>query len=244
MKKFWEIKNKGNKTGEIFIYSEISSSKYWGDETTPQAFKEDLDALGDIDTLNIYINSPGGDCFSGFAIYNMIKRHKAYKVVHIDGLAASAASFIAMAGDKIIMPKNAMMMIHCAWTYFAGNARDIIKIADELEKIDKSLVSMYAERTGLPDEQIMAMMEEETWMTADDAISKGFADELENEKKIAACMSSDFFNRYKNVPESIAKEDVEEPVMETEEVLPIQPIEDILTVYEQKIKLNNRRNDL
>ncbi|KMM55666.1 Clp protease ClpP, partial [Bacillus glycinifermentans] len=113
IKKFWEIKAAKNdaKTGEIYIYSEISSAQFWGDEVTAQTFKEDLDGLGEVSALNIYINSPGGSVFEGNSIYNIIKRHKAHVNVYVDGLAASIASVIAMSGDTIFMPANAMMMI-------------------------------------------------------------------------------------------------------------------------------------
>jgi len=239
MKKFWEIKNKGNKEGELLIYSEISSDSWWGDETTPKKFKEDLDNLGEIDTLNIYINSPGGDVFAGVAIYNMLKRHKANKVVYIDGLAASIASVIAMAGDTIIMPRNAMIMIHKAWTFVGGNADDMRKMAENLDNIDVAISGSY-ERTGLNNEEILALMKSETWLTADEAIEKGFADELEVEKEIAACIGSDFFNRYKNVPEILIKNEENAEILVKDEKKP--DMTGLLAVYEQKIKLNKRRN--
>ena len=119
-KKFWSFKALDETTGELLLYGEISDISWWGDEVTPKQFKEDLDALGDIDVLNVYINSPGGDVFAGQAIYSMLKRHKAQVKVYIDGLAASIASLVAMAGDKVIMPANAMMMIHNPWTWCWG----------------------------------------------------------------------------------------------------------------------------
>jgi len=245
MKKYWEMKNKANNEADIFIYSEISASKFWGDETTPKDFKDELDGLGDVGTLNIYINSPGGDVFAGNSIYNMLKRHKAQKVVYIDGLAASIASVIAMAGDKIIMPKNSMIMIHKAWAGIMGNSADMIKMADTLKQIDVSIASAY-ERTGLSNEKIVDLMENETWMTAEEAVEYGFADEVEDAKEFAACTSRDFLNIYKNVPENI------ESIVETEVGEEEKPeekskedenkIKDILSVYEHKIKVNNRRS--
>src|SRR5690554_544642 len=134
------MKKIDDKTGELILYGEISDYTWWGDEVTPKQFKEDLDALGDIDILNVYINSPGGDVFAGQAIYSMLKRHKAYVNVFIDGIAASIASLIAMAGDKVIMPANAMMMIHNPWVFATGNANDLRKIADDLDKIRDSMI--------------------------------------------------------------------------------------------------------
>jgi ATP-dependent Clp protease protease subunit len=109
--KFWSFKALDKKTGELTLYGEIASVTWYGDEVTPKEFKADLDALGDIDTLNIYINSSGGDVFAGQAIHSMLKRHKANKNVYIDGLAASISSVIAMAGDTIFMPKNAFVAL-------------------------------------------------------------------------------------------------------------------------------------
>ena len=186
MKKFWNFKAQDEKIGELILYGDISSYTWWGDEVTPKQFKEDLDALGDISVLNIYINSGGGDVFAGQAIHSMLKRHKAYKTVYVDGLAASIASVIAMAGDKIIMPKNAMMMIHNAWTITVGNKEELRKMADDMEKVDASILATYVAKTGLPDDEITAMMDAETWLTADEAVEKGFADELEEAKVIAA----------------------------------------------------------
>ncbi len=149
--KFWNFKGSGDKRAELLLYGDISDSSWWGDEVTPKQFKADLDALGDVAELDIYINSGGGDVFAGFAIYNMLKRHTAKKTVYVDGLAASVASVIAMAGDKIIMPENAMLMIHNAWAVAKGNKAKLRKIADEMDKIDGMLAGIYAARTGKPE---------------------------------------------------------------------------------------------
>lgn len=219
------------------LYGEISSATWWGDEVTPKQFKEDLDALGDIDTLNVYINSPGGDVFAGQAIHTMLKRHTAKKNVYIDGLAASTASVIAMAGDRIIMPKNATMMIHNAWTIAMGNKDKLRKMADDMEKIDAGIVTTYVGKTGKTDDEIIALMNAETWMTAEDAVKEGFADELEAEKKIAACVTPKFLSMYQHPPEALARAEPEQP--EPEEaaeqggfLLPVkqgeqQPVSDI-----------------
>jgi ATP-dependent Clp protease protease subunit len=207
--KFWNFSAKDKDTGELMLYGDISSSTWWGDEVTPKDFKKDLDALGDIKTLNIYINSGGGDVFAGQAIHSMLKRHQANKVVYIDGIAASIASVIAMAGDKIIMPKNAMLMIHNAWTIAAGNKDDFRKLANDMEKIDESILTTYVDKTGMTADDIKALMDAETWMTATEAVEKGFADEIEDEKLVAASIDGDFLmingqkfelDRYKNKP--------------------------------------------
>lgn len=202
-KKFWNFKALNEKTGELTLYGEISNETWWGDEVTPKQFKEDMDALGDIDTLNVFINSPGGDVFAGQAIYSMLKRHKATVNVYVDGLAASIASLIAMAGDKVIMPKNAMMMIHSPWTIAVGNAQELRKIADDMDKIRDSMVVAYEKRSALTKDEILEIMDAETWLSADDCLEYGFADEIEETKQVAACLDKEVLGRYKNTPEGL-----------------------------------------
>lgn len=182
--KFWNLKaKKDDNRAELTLYGEISDTTWWGDEITPKDFKADLDALGDVEQIDIYINSPGGDVFAGESIYNMLNRHKARKIVHIDGIAASIASIVAMVGDEIIMPENAMMMIHEAWTFIGGNKRELRDMAENLERIDDSLTGVYVARTGKNAADIAAMMQAETWMTAKEAVEMGFADRVEENKK-------------------------------------------------------------
>lgn len=236
IKKFWNFKaKKEEKSAELLLYGEISSTSWWGDEVTPKQFKEDLDNLGDIDTLNIYINSGGGDIFAGQAIYSMLKRHNANKTVYVDGLAASIASVIAMAGDKIVIPKNAMIMIHKAWTGMYGNANDFRKIADDLEKIEEGIIATYEEKTGLEKEKIKEMMDKETWMTAEEAFENGFADEIEEEKKIAASINKETLNKYKNVPETCKSLFFMQEKAKSIRQTPID-------IYQEEILINRGRN--
>ena len=211
MNKFWQFKNTADENvGELMIYGDISSYSWYGDDISPKNFKDDLDKLGDITELNIYINSNGGDVFAGQAIYSMIKRHKAKVTVHIDGLAASIASVIAMAGDVVHMPANAMLMIHNPWTFSFGDSVELRKIADTLDKIRESTIAVYQEKSGLTEKKIIAMMDAETWLTAKDSKDLGFADEIDEEKQIAASIDGDFLmmngqkmdlSRYKNAPD-------------------------------------------
>jgi len=189
--------------GQITMYGDISDVSWWGDEITPKQFKADLDAMGDVKNIEIYLNSGGGDVFAGYTIYNMLVRHKAKKTVYIDGLAASIASLIAMAGDEIIMPANSMMMIHNAWAYMAGNKEELRKMADELEKVDGLLVDTYVKRTGLDRDEIADMMLNETWFTGTEAVEKGFATQVEDSVKMAASLDAKYFNRYHNVPDTV-----------------------------------------
>lgn len=204
MSKFWNFVKNADNTGELQLYGDISESSWWGDEVTPKDFKKDLDALGDIGELKVYINSGGGDVFAGQAIHSMLKRHRASVTVYIDGLAASIASVIAMAGDKVIMPKNAMMMIHNAWTWGVGNSADFRKLADDLDKINETIKTTYLDKASNVDEtKLIELMDNETWLSAEDAIKYGFADEIEESKQVAASLDMKFLNSYKNVPETL-----------------------------------------
>jgi len=214
-KKFWQFKAKTDDpaTGELMLYGDISSyESWWSDVVTPKQFKEDLDALGDITNLNVYINSSGGDVFAGQAIRSMLKRHNSYKTGYVDGLAASIASVILTACDKVIMPSNAMQMVHKCWTWSVGNADDMRKMAEDMDKIDQSIVASYQEKTGLSKEEIIDIMKAETWMTAEEAVEMGFADEIEGSKDIAASLQDGFLilnghkmdlSRFKKLPEGL-----------------------------------------
>ena len=194
---------------------------------TPAQFQRDLAALGDISTLDVYINSPGGDIFAGFSLYNILNRHPAAKTVHIDGLAASAASVVAMAGDTIKMPANATMMIHNAWTYASGGAEDLRKTADELDRINDQIADIYAARTGKDKADISDLMTAETWMSGTEALDMGFVDELIENKKVAACAGTEkWFALYKHAPED----------MEPDNGGEIQPAADINTALQEQRK--------
>lgn len=221
-RKFWQFRAAADdpKVGELLLYGEISDFTWWGDEVTPRQFREDLEALGDIDELRVYINSPGGDVFAGQAILSTLKRHKARKVVYIDGLAASAASVVAMAGDVIRMPRNAMMMIHNVWTIAIGDANELREVADALDRITESVVAAYQEKTGLDADEIRRMMDIETWMTAEEAVEKGFADEVEETRAVAASLRNGnlivngqevSLTRFKNPPKLLVVPGNDEP---------------------------------
>lgn len=206
MKKFWEFKALAEENaGELSIYGDIVSYKWDDSDTTAQSFKDDLEALGDIDTLNIYINSPGGSVFQGNAIYSILKRHKAKVNIHVDGLAASIASVIAMSGDTIFMPENAMMMIHNPWTFAYGNASELRKVADDLDKMRESLIAAYLAKTGdkMERETLIDLLDKETWLSAQDCLAYGFCDVVEASNDIAASVNREFFAKYKHTPEEL-----------------------------------------
>jgi ATP-dependent Clp endopeptidase proteolytic subunit ClpP len=156
----------------LSIFDEIG---FWGVQA--KDFVRDLAAVKG-KTLNVEINSPGGDVFAGLAIYNALRGSGKEIVVRVMGVAASAASLIAMAGDKIVMPKNSFLMIHNPWSMAVGNADELRDTAETLDKIGASLRLTYAARTGLPEDEIATMLATDTWLTADEALEKGFATEV------------------------------------------------------------------
>lgn len=185
MAKWYDIKATGKRSAEIVIYEEIGG---WG--VSAKQFIEDLKAAGDLADIVLRLNSPGGSVFDGMAIYNQLKAHPAQVTVHIDGLAASMASVIAMAGDLIVMPDNAMMMIHNPWTVAIGDAEDLRKNADMLDKVKKAIQSAYMTRTGKSEQDISDMMDAETWLTGSEAVAMGFADETTEQMDIAASVKN------------------------------------------------------
>lgn len=190
--KYWEVRamsgDSAENTGELLIYGPIYFQSWFDDDVSPKAIKDEIDALGDIDTLYVRLNSPGGNVYAGNAIYNILRRVDAEVIVTIDGLAASAASVIAMAGDKVVAAKNSMFMIHDAWTVAVGNAKKLRKTAGLLDQLQKTYVAVYQEKTGLPKDEIIEMLDEETWLTAEEALEKGFVDEIDEAKEVAASL--------------------------------------------------------
>ncbi len=198
MRKWYQIENKEKDVTEISIYQEIGDS--WDEEpVTAKRFIEKLNKIN-TKTINLHINSPGGSVFDGLAIYNALKAHKSKIAVKIDGLAASIASVVAMAGDTIEIPENAMMMIHNPISFVGGTADDMRKQADVLEKIKLGLVSAYHDKTDLDDNEIYDLMTDETWFTAKEAVNKGFADTMLAPVDVKACVDMNKYN-FKNIPQ-------------------------------------------
>lgn len=230
-KKFWNFKALDEKMGELTLYGEISDISWWGDEVTPKQFKEDLDALGDIDVLNVYINSPGGDVFAGQTIHSILKRHQAKVNVYVDGLAASIASVIAIAGDTVTMPRNAMMMIHNPWTIAIGNAEEFRKLADDLDKIGESLIEAYLSKVNVERDKLIELMNAETWLTAEECKDYGFCDEIEEAKQVAACVNRELLTKYKKTPAKLLATNEPNPNQDKDEEVKAKELKD------KKIKL-------
>ena len=183
--KWYEIKNKGDKA-EIWIYEMIGEDFWTGGGMTAKNFQKELSEIK-ASQIDLHINSPGGDVFDGIAIYNLIKQHPAKVTSYIDGLAASIASVIALAGDQIYMAENALFMIHNPYGMQFGEAADMRKMADLLDTVRGSIVKAYVSKTEKPETEIHPLMDDETWMTASEAVEFGFVDEVTEKMDLAAC---------------------------------------------------------
>ncbi|MCK5445919.1 MAG: Clp protease ClpP [Rhodospirillaceae bacterium] len=210
MKGRYEILAKDN-SAEITIYDDIGAGWFGG--ISADDFAKDLKALGKVDTLNVYINSGGGNVFAGLAIHNTLKRNPAKVVVNVDGLAASIASIVAMTGDEIIMAENAFMMIHDPWSVAAGSADDMRDMADTMDKVRGQLLDTYVKRSSADETVISDMMSAETWLTASEAQEFGLADTVGEPLQIAAYVDKSLLEKFKQVPEMVNQriEDMDRP---------------------------------
>lgn len=187
-KKFWNWKNQQeeNEVTErvLELYGTIAEDSWFDDDITPQLFKSELMAGGG--DITIWINSPGGDCIAASQIYSMLMDYKGAVTVKIDGIAASAASVIAMAGTKVLMSPTAMMMIHNPLTMAFGDSGDMSKAITMLDEVKESIINAYEIKTNLSRAKLSHLMDAETWMNAKKAVEMGFADGIiEDEKKTA-----------------------------------------------------------
>lgn len=193
----YQFRNEGDATPELLIYDDIGDG-FFSEGVTAKGFAADLKALGDVPAIDVRINSVGGSVQDAHGIYSQLAKHKADIRVHIDGFALSAASYIAMAGDTISIAENGLMMIHNPAGLAFGEAKDMRKTADVLDKMRDSIVAIYAKRTGKETEELNKLMDDETWMTADEAVDMGFADQVADAATITNAV--DITNIYK-VPE-------------------------------------------
>lgn len=239
-----EIKNKTSNSADLYFYGDIVSIAYnpddwWNcgnpEDRAPQDVADFLNELDGMTGVNVHINSGGGDVFAGIAIYNILKNNSAKKTAYVEGLAASSASLIPFACDTIIIPSSAQLMIHNPWTIAMGNANDFRKMADTLDQIAQSLVNIYIDnaKEGITEEQLRQMMNEETWMTGEQA-AEYFDIQVEQIDAVAAC-TSEFFNKYKHLPKNIVNKDIKAPNNS------INNNQDILKVLEN---INNKLDNL
>lgn len=182
--------------GEIYLYDTIG---FWG--ITANSFKAEMKALGSVKRIDLHINSDGGDVFEGRAIYSQLAQHGAKIVVHVDGLAASIASLIAMAGNEIRMADGAYMMIHNAWGVAIGGSDEMRRTADLLDSVSSTIADTYVARTGCALAEVRAMMDAETWMTAQDAKKNGFCDVVDDPVRAAAAVRDP--SMFKHLPAAL-----------------------------------------
>lgn len=208
---------KDSREATVYLYDAIVSERwmaeYYGG-VCPQDLVPQIDAL-DVDVIHLRINSPGGDVFAGKAIASALERHKAKVVAHVDGLAASAATAVAVACDEILMAPGAMFMIHNAWTFAIGDRNDLLATAALLEKVDGTLAKAYADCTGKSLADLAKAMDDETWFTAEEAVEYGFADGVEEGEKEEASASARWnLQAFAKAPKAV----VAAPAPETEKL--------------------------
>jgi len=198
MNKWFTIKSLSNENAEISIYDEIGQGLFSGVDA--KGFIDELQALGHVNNISLHLNSPGGSVFEGAAIFNALKRNSAFITVYIEGLAASTASLIAMAGDRVEMSENSLFMIHNPWSLVSGNADEFRKMADVLDKTKSAMISGYMAKTKKSEQEISDLMSAETWFTPDEANQSGFIDGVTKALPVAASFDLSLYN---NVPKVI-----------------------------------------
>ncbi len=207
LKQFLTVKNETLTSADLYFYGDIVSD-WWGawadSDQYPEAIRDFLKEQ-EGKNLNIYINSGGGSVFAGIAIYNMLKRHSGNKTVYVDGMAASIASVIALAGDRVIIPSNAFLMIHKPYAACIGNAEECRKMAADLDAIETGILNIYKEHLadGVDIADIQKMVAEETWLNGEEA-AKYFTVEVGAAKEYAAKFT-DTVSAYAKVPKEIIK---------------------------------------
>lgn len=232
-KKFYEFKNISSSSADLFIYGEIVQEKtvdWWtGEESDTEVglmdFKEQLDNIGNVKTLNLYINSPGGDVFTASSMISMLNRvkDKGTKIeAYVDGLSASASSFLMMVADNVNLYKNSTVMVHKPMSIAIGNAFDMQRTIDALNKIEDSvMMPMYMSKAKASEEEIKSLIDAETWLNAKDMDKYFNVTLLDTEKLAVANIKSNLFKNYKHVPEyiknSLENEEKEEKTKEIEE---------------------------
>ncbi len=254
--------NNLNNRAEIFLYDVIGD--FWGEGISAKMFSQVLADIGEVDEINLRINSPGGDVFDGYAIYNQLLRNRANVVVDIDGLAASIASVIAMAGDDIRMADNALFMIHNPYSMAMGDAEELRKQADMLDLTKGNCIGCYQRNSEMKTEDISIAMDNETWYTAQEALDAGFVQEITGELQMAALhlprASTQWIHKAPEeivideqqlaVPVGKTPEDIVKLNIETENKLEVivkksqEAIDEIDQLHEEDSKPNNNEQRL
>ena len=238
--KFYSLEKASDTEANLYIYGDIVNYRWDDEDVNANSLKNELEALGDLSCINVHINSYGGDTFQGLAIYNILKHHSAKVNIYVDGIAASSASIIAMAGDKVYMPRTALMMIHNCWTCVIGNADELRKTAEDMDKIAEAYKSAYMAKVNITKEKLEELLTNETYLTADECIEMGFADEIIEDEKMAVNSFANksilnLVNRLKISEEKNQSSDMEEKAIEDK----IKNILDNMLKQNKKLDSNN-----
>jgi len=232
LKKYYSLATENNEAN-INIYGDITSWEWLESDVSSYTLSKEIEGL-DVDTINVYINSYGGEVAEGLAIYNALKRHKAKIKTFCDGFAASIASVVFMAGDERIMSNASLLFIHNAWTIAEGNANDFRKQAEDLDKITQASINTYMEHVNITEEELKRMLDDETWITPQDALEMGFATAIIND------------NTSKNPNQSIKKKLMQQLVKAQEKKEPTKsaPSEPPIEPTPQEPQQNNLKTFL
>ena len=248
-KKFYDfVVSADKRTADLFIFGEITSWRWYDEDVSASSFQKDLESIGQVDTLNIHINSCGGNVFEGIAIFNLIKQYNANKNVYIDGIAGSIASVIAMAGDNIYMSNTSIIMIHNCWTWTSGNAEDLRKTADDMDKVMKALKNAYLAKVNIKEERLQELLDEESYLTADECLEMGFCSEIieyDEEEQALSASSKGYYNlvmQIKELKKQKAKsEEIETTTLSDKQMNEI--VEKVLAEMQNNKKKNNQDED-
>lgn len=220
MNKYYALETNGNEA-DIYIFGDITSWEWLDSDVSSYTLSKELKELAsEVETINVHINSYGGEVAEGLAIYNMLRNHNAKVVTYCDGFACSIASVIFMAGDERIMNNASLLMIHNAWMYTAGNANQLRKDADDLEKITQASINAYMQNINITEEKLKELLDDESWILPSEALEMGFATSIVGEKiteKAAASARKALFNLVHNslvlqeIPVDIGNDGTPEP---------------------------------
>ncbi|MCL2201592.1 MAG: Clp protease ClpP, partial [Oscillospiraceae bacterium] len=207
---FWKFQNSigGNNEATLYIYGDIMQYDLewwnWPDDVIPHRFRQELDALGDVSRIHVRINSNGGSVFGAYSIMNLLKSHKAEIITYNDGIAASAATLIAMAGDRVVTALGAAWMIHLPATEARGNVKVFQKAIEILTTIKDTMLDVYHAKTGIDKAELENMLNEDTWLTGTEAKAKGFADEVADSVVEAVLDANNSTAVFNGLPVSLA----------------------------------------
>ena len=244
-KKFYDfVVSADKRTADLFIFGEITSWRWYDGDVSASSFQKDLESIGQVDTLNIHINSCGGNVFEGIAIFNLIKQYNANKNVYIDGIAGSIASVIAMAGDNIYMSNTSIIMIHNCWTWTSGNAEDLRKTADDMDKVMKALKNAYLAKVNIKEERLQELLDEESYLTADECLEMGFCSEIieyDEEEQALSASSKGYYNLVMQIKE-LKKQKAKSEEIETT-TLSDKQMNEIVEKVLAEMQNNNTKNN-